>query len=525
MKKQLRLIITIGFLLLGLFLALYGIKRFILDPRGQASVSDEVLWSFSLVGDTQAGWDPGVMTLLMNRTKSYNPRMLINVGDGVDADAVLGFFMEMDLVTRADFDHPFEYHFAPGNHDDSGGCAVLKSRVRTAACSGLSSDLFEDGREVPNPNVPMNPEVNNVSGYCQSGGSNHQYSFVRGNIKFIMLDMPYYCSVPEKRQYFKQEVCNPGDTSATLVFLHENDFPKLRTFIDNLDCEHNLKAIITGHGHTFENIDHGGVKLIEVSGMFWIRGDYGDGDKLDDVWVAEIYSDRIAFSRAEISAGVPGSQITPFQEIFTIPGEFSNYCHPESDDCSGFVSPPASEDTATIEYDLDPGIHLISVPVVIDDYKVSDLMDDVNEQGGNVTEVAYFRSGNWKSYRVVNGEVFAEEDFAIVPGQGYLVRVGSNSVFSIEGNLPSEAVTIEFKHGWNFVGVHRSTQNYDAESLIRNLNDSGLVAKIVSKYESERFNSLVFDDEQVFGHGFTIDFNSGYFVYVEDLEENGTWSP
>ncbi|MEA3356973.1 MAG: hypothetical protein U9Q67_00870, partial [Patescibacteria group bacterium] len=145
--------------------------------------------------------------------------------------------------------------------------------------------------------------------------------------------------------------------------------------------------------------------------------------------------------------------------------------------------------------------------------------------------IARFDSG-WKVIGSRDGVLYGEvNDFQLIPGKGYLVKVKNDIVVEIYGREVIDPVPTFFNEGWNLVGIHGSTVDYTAESLIDAIDtvaslDADNVTKWevdLSKYEGLQKEPDESGTQQVYGFDFPITDRMSYFVSI--AEGSGTWTP
>lgn len=506
------------------------------DTRGRAS-EEGFPWNIAIVGDTQAQDDQGLYDVMYQQLAAYDPYMYFHVGDDVLMPDMAeqpsrGVWELRDSINNK-FGFPMEFHAVVGNHDDTNTCGVFDDFILNALCTGQKqfNCKYIDKSKAPQYNpykdlcnsdsaevykiqdtgIPLNKEVQQVTNYCSGSRDWHQYSFIRSNIRFIMLQMPYYCDVTERIEWMKQEICKPNDADISILFLHEPEFEKLEGMLNGLTCDHNLKLIMAGHGHVYVQEKRANVDMIEVAGSFWVRGDY-DGTREDDFWIAQVYQDRIVFKQSIWTVNIPGSTPDDFVERLTIPGNFTKYKSP-------FVENQDDDDdeiTQTVK--LKKGASLVNLQLSFDDLKASDLVNKIKEKAGNDINVtiAQFASGKWSSYKYLDGNTYKTEDFTIEDGQGYLVILSKDVEVSLTGAELDPDFTHSLHQGWNLIGLENEAQEeLDAETFINELKNSGVEAKIITRMTDGSYRSLIFDQGRVYGSNFKLKSGVGYFVFVE----------
>ena len=170
----------------------------------------------------------------------------------------------------------------------------------------------------------------------------------------------------------------------------------------------------------------------------------------------------------------------------------------------------------------------------MDDYNTAlDLVNKINEANeDSVFSIAHYDSG-WKIVGVNGGE-FDTNNFNIVPGKGYLIKMKRDTTVTFSGKeiiyeSDSDSAPINFNPGWNLVGLYgTNTKSYTAESLIDGINgysEAEITADNVTRWPVElgRYQGLQKEEGEVYGFDFPLVFSEAYFVRVVD--GGGIWQP
>ncbi len=188
-------------------------------------------------------------------------------------------------------------------------------------------------------------------------------------------------------------------------------------------------------------------------------------------------------------------------------------------------------------YKFSSGFNFVSFPFVLDNTSInmaSELLNYLNEiHGGSFYSIAMFDSGRWK---VVggNGGNFDQNDFQIIPGEGYLIKAKWDIDITLYGKevnyeSSSDSAPIRFIPGWNLVGLYGSgTKSYTAQSLLEDVTDYSEIdftAVNVSRWLEERtlYEGLQRESGEVYGLDFPIEKQRGYFVKI--TKGKGNWEP
>lgn len=190
-------------------------------------------------------------------------------------------------------------------------------------------------------------------------------------------------------------------------------------------------------------------------------------------------------------------------------------------------------------YKLAAGFNFIHLPFIPEDYPMaSDLLTYINaEYGGAAYSIAKF-DGSW---RVVgaNGGQHNVNDFQLVPGVGYLLKLATSKDVTITGRevlyeTEGDNAPIFFSPGWNLVGIYGSeAQDYTAESWIDGLNEyeaTDFNAVNVTRWpiDKGRYEGLQKEmgedgEYNVYGFDYPVDQYSSYFVRI--VSGRGNWQP
>ena len=164
----------------------------------------------------------------------------------------------------------------------------------------------------------------------------------------------------------------------------------------------------------------------------------------------------------------------------------------------------------SVSHYLQKGWNLINLAAVPDedDYYASDLLDDINNQGGFVTRVMRFRNGRWDIYRM-EGSVM--DDFRLKLGEGYVVKADRKSTYVVKGKGFKESVPMRLGFGWNLIAIPYSEVQYTAVDVIDVANDNGAELDALSRWDG-RWVSIIKEGGLVYGNDFDIENNRSYFV-------------
>jgi hypothetical protein len=174
-------------------------------------------------------------------------------------------------------------------------------------------------------------------------------------------------------------------------------------------------------------------------------------------------------------------------------------------------------------YQLIEGWNLVSFPIISGDIKTAKvLLDEIGKAGGYATHVSTFQNGQWKIYSERQDVAFAD-DFNIIPGEGYFVRVHVPTTLEVKGNKFAESLELDLDVGWNLVGIISKDTDYTADSLIEAIIGKEVGADTVTKWDSGSYVNYIKTDGVAYGNDYKIFEKGGYFIRVK--ESGGKFKP
>ncbi len=188
-----------------------------------------------------------------------------------------------------------------------------------------------------------------------------------------------------------------------------------------------------------------------------------------------------------------------------------------------------SLEAKTSNMELTEGINFISFNFVNAQLgtTASEYLKNLNEVYGNaIYSIAKFESGKWVVVGNRDGESYGSDDFQIIPGKGYALKVKHDMLVNLSGKAIIEPVPVSLNAGWNLIAVHGGKKVYTAESLIDDINSvSGITANNVTKWDTSkgRYDGLQKESTVVYGFDYPISKLGAYFVRVDS--GSGTWKP
>jgi len=584
-KHRVYVIAFFAFMLI-LFLSISILQNVNLDARSRATderVADlvppvpESLWTFLIIGDTQAKPNFTSFDHMFPEMVSEQPDMMIHVGDLTWSDyktQPLKGILDVQYwkINQFNVDDPkavpVEIHITPGNHDNGTGGSLYSRYVRDI-CFGEHLATWDPRSYDDRKFHPFNTVVSSLPDYCNispTTSSDRFYEFERGNIRFLILDMKWS---EAQRNWFSQKVCEPNDASVTLAFFHDCDYiypthpEKRKIFLDLVkQCpNNNLKAVFTGHGHDFQHfIDpETGLHMVETQGFWRVPQKCDDGPvefrredglikkidcKFNDFLISKVYPDRITFSyrRWYVDEGKVDSyyevlwpypngkqladladkgvgRVTQPVQFLEIPGNFSEYFPSESDIPDDSVEPdtpeisPEPEESTTYELNIERGLSLIGIPVELDDIKASDFINQLQTQAN--VDVDYLAS-----YQNSQWHMYQKTANNTFVGDDFQLKPGEGYLLYAKnsGKMTITGTTpilesSRFQDGWNLVSFKRSMSVKEKISHLRRL---GVNVRSIFYRSAGRYKGMIFPASgEEFGYPFDIMPGQGYFIFVD----------
>ncbi|MBN1618132.1 metallophosphoesterase [Candidatus Dojkabacteria bacterium] len=538
-----------------------------MDPRSSATTEQFTPWSFSIITDTHNTETQSYDTLFQQVAEN-DSKMLIHVGDITWAhkmgDVHVGDYryqptkgllalQSKEYITQTDKDELMEIHVALGNHDVErvegteypNKKYVMLDSYENGICNGTFNywgSEAESPRDHYSANfetvelqtktdfpAPFNPEIA-TNGFCTADSTDHTYSFVRGNINFIILGYNFFQNFPgntEDMNWIRSEVCDSNKASASIMFIHHREtsssdgtlFPKY--IIDELGCDSNLKAVFMGHGHKGGDEVYNGVQLWSMYGVS--TENVGAPGLYDEVIIATVSNDNIEFKRTLIDAD--NNFVENQQKIFEVQGNFEDYKYPLSDDDN-------EETKIDVSYELDPGSTFVSFPYDLDGRKAESIAEYITSSNGNFRSIATYDNGRWISYEKKSNGEFYGNNFDLESNTGYIVN-STGADISMSVNELEQSDAIHLNVGWNLISLGGSdSTSWDhsvfndgimAKELLDELNNNSIGAKSVMAYVDGRYKGLIYDNQTYYGNDFALDSKSSYFVLIRELDEPVDW--
>ncbi|KKQ34270.1 MAG: hypothetical protein US52_C0065G0005 [candidate division WS6 bacterium GW2011_GWA2_37_6] len=150
--------------------------------------------------------------------------------------------------------------------------------------------------------------------------------------------------------------------------------------------------------------------------------------------------------------------------------------------------------------------------------KASSLLNELNDAGADIVHIAAYKSGSWSIYTQREGEDVFSNDYYIEPGTGIFIFSREISQITLSGKTYEEKVPIVLEHGWNLVGSN-GLDGIDSIELFNSLKNKNIEIGVISDYDSGMYQSIVFENDQVYGNSLKLFKNKGYFISYSGKEE------
>jgi len=181
-----------------------------------------------------------------------------------------------------------------------------------------------------------------------------------------------------------------------------------------------------------------------------------------------------------------------------------------------------SKEASVKTFKLSAGWNLINIPMTDtranDPIRtVDDLIDSWNGQGAKITRVAKYSGNQFISFAKRESGVPYGTAFDLIPGEALFVLNGSsNANVSFSGNTFPEGVQLNVTNGWNLVGVvgRDGAPALNSEAVLRRMGGQSIQADTVSQFENGTYQSVVLENDTLFGNNFNVVDTRGYFIKV-----------
>lgn len=184
------------------------------------------------------------------------------------------------------------------------------------------------------------------------------------------------------------------------------------------------------------------------------------------------------------------------------------------------------------EYQFKQGWNLVSFPIVVDKeraFNAFDLYNYLRARNILVEDIATYREGKFETFSVKkdinNEDVEVGNNFTILPGEAYFIKSINSGTASLVGYQYEGSLPLSLLPGWNLVNIYnQDVESYQAFDVLKQMEDQGVVADTLSKWENSKYNSVIYSDNMKYGYDYKVFPTAGYFVRVLS-ESGGTYSP
>jgi hypothetical protein len=184
-------------------------------------------------------------------------------------------------------------------------------------------------------------------------------------------------------------------------------------------------------------------------------------------------------------------------------------------------------------YELKTGFNFVAFPFLIftEEYRTaSGLLTKLNEVYNDAFYSISKYDGRWKIVGQ-NVEIYDNNDFQLLPGEGYVIKSKRDINISIVGQpvqleTDDDKSPIYMTQGWNLIGLYGTgVKTYTAKSMLTDINASNFTADNVSKWEKSKQMYEGFQMSEGQEYGFDYPINPLEAVFVRILEGRGNWQP
>ena len=162
-------------------------------------------------------------------------------------------------------------------------------------------------------------------------------------------------------------------------------------------------------------------------------------------------------------------------------------------------------------FNFTPGWNLITLTFEpINPIQAQSLLDLINVQGGDCSEIDRWLNGGWNAH--IDGEGF--NNFDIFTGEGYFIKCTQSGNWTLEGITLSAGVSLELIAGWNLIGVPHPVTGYTAQSLLDAINSQGGACSEIDRWLNGGWNAHI---DGVSFNNFDIIQDVGYFLKCSQI--------
>jgi hypothetical protein len=185
-------------------------------------------------------------------------------------------------------------------------------------------------------------------------------------------------------------------------------------------------------------------------------------------------------------------------------------------------------------FELNEGLNFVSFPFLVSSPELRSaaaLLHKLNEvYGDTVFSISKFNGGTWKMVGQ-NSEVYDNNDFQLLPGQGYVIKAKEDIDIRIAGQpvqfeSESDSAPINLNTGWNLIGLYgTNVKSYTAKSLLEDINTYDFRAINVTQWAKSKqlYEGFQLVDGKEYGFDYPLNKLESYFVRI--TEGSGKWEP
>ncbi len=494
----------------------------------------ELLWKFIYLSDTHSV-DQSMYAILYKQLKQLNPEFIFHGGDLGWNQHNTSKYHRGDyryqplkgLIEMQQLNPDLQIHVASGNHDiikeyreDRSREHYIVDGLEYPACRGDHFYWGEANEPVAShyalSDLSLNPEVksgfrpfNNIildKDFCNINNPDSSYSFIAGNIKFVIIGWDKFRDLHESekdRKWLIDNVClkENSNFSKTIIIAHS-----LRLTSEVLgNCNNNIALILQGHVHEYTRTHKDGFEQLVTRGVL-ISGDNLESEysKRSDFLLGSIYKDNIKIERYHWGrSDLADLSVTP---ILTIQGDFIQLEDGQKD----------NYELEEFNYNLKRGFQIIGFPFNKEEFKASELFNLIKEQGGEVSEIGTFSKGQMKVYRYENDSYTGDDFFisentavSLINKNNYTLKIDSRSSEFNFNDLE------EYNSGWHLVSFPNTViDKYpNSEDILNELEKFNVDS--IYLYKDSKYNGVVRFDGNYLGRGFKLTPTEGYWIRLD----------
>jgi len=240
-----------------------------------------------------------------------------------------------------------------------------------------------------------------------------------------------------------------------------------------------------------------------------------------DYYMFEVNSDNLIADNGSVQIFVDNNESGVYDEGDLLVSEFASVIN---------ILPLEQRYT----YDFTEGLNFISFPFIIsniDSRTAAGLLQKLNEvYGDSIYSISKFDGGNWKIVGQ-NTKVYDNNDFQLLPGEGYVIKAKRDVNIKIVGQpvqfeSEEDSAPINLNTGWNLIGLYgTNVKSYTAKSLLEDINIYDFRAINVTQWAKSKqlYEGFQLVDEKEYGFDYPLNKLESYFVRI--TEGSGNWQP